>query len=324
MKRFSDIAAVVCLLLAVGVTLLGMLTSRYGWPIYAELISHFQVQYFVATLILTVIMLCLRRGRLALLLLFCSAVLSAQVVPWYLPSAAGTENANYRVLAANLNRNNNDAARVLNWVRAEQPDLALFMEVNESMAKQLASLNDSLPYTSKQKDAANLDMEIHSKLPLGDLQLRKFGTESLNLTAQLQAVGQPISLVAIHPLPPFEGEYFRDRNRLLSEVSDYVQAQSDPVLLLGDLNTTMWSPYYRSLIQQSGLENTRNGRGILPTWPAKPIFGFPNSPEALLKPLQIPIDHCLVNPQLAVADMHVGADIGSDHLPIVVDFSLQD
>lgn len=321
MKRFSDIAAVICLLLAIAVTALAMLTSRYGWSIYAELISHFQVQYFALTLILTAIVLFLGRKRLALLLLFCSAILSTQILPWYLPPTAG-DAVSYRVLSANLNRNNYDAERVLDWVKAEQPDLALFMEVNEAMADQLASLESSLPYSSRQKDAANLDMEIYSKLPLNNLQLQKFGTESINLTAQLQAAGQPISLVAIHPLPPFKGEYFRDRNRLLSTVSEYVQAQSDPVLLLGDLNITMWSPYYRLLIRQSGLRNTRKGIGILPTWPVQPVFGILSDHKALLKPVQIPIDHCLVSPELTVAGMHVGTDIGSDHLPIVVDFSI--
>ncbi len=226
------------------------------------------------------------------------------------------------MLSANLNRRNSDAERVLKWVEVEQPDLALFMEVNEQMADGLASLKDALPYSSQQ-DAADLDMVLYSKVPLTNLQPKKFGTESINLTAQIQVEGQPISLVAIHPLPPFKGEYFRDRNRLLATVSDYVQAQSDPVLLLGDLNITMWSPYYRSLIQQSGLRNTRKGIGILPTWPQRPVFGFLSNQTALLKLIQIPIDHCLASPELTVADMHVGADTGSDHLPIVVDFSLE-
>ncbi|MGB3293949.1 MAG: endonuclease/exonuclease/phosphatase family protein [Phormidesmis sp.] len=322
MKRFSNIAAAVCLLLAIGLTALALLTSYYGWSVYFELISHFQVQYFVATLMLAVVTLCLRRMRLALPILFCSAVLSAQVIPWYLPLGDRADAANYRVLSANLNRGNSDAARVLEWVETEQPDLALFMEVNEQMAEELTALKARLPYSSQSKDAEELGMVLYSKVPLSDLQLERFGTESINLTAQMQVAGQPVSLVAIHPLPPFEGEYFRDRNRLFLTVSEYVQAQSDPVLLLGDLNITMWSPYYRSLIRQSGLRNTRRGMGILPTWPEQPIFGFLSNQKALLKLIQIPIDHCLTSPDLTVADMHVGADIGSDHLPIVVDFSL--
>lgn len=324
MKRFSNITAAVCGLLALGITALAMLTSRYGWPIYAELASHFQVQYFAATLVLAVIALCLRRLRLALLILFCSAVLSAQVVPWYLPLSDRADTANYRVLSANLNRRNSDAEGVLAWVEAEQPDLALFMEVNEEMADGLTSLKDILPYSSQQKVAAKLGMVLYSKVPLTNLQPKKFGTESINLTAQIEAAGQPMSLVAIHPLPPFEGEYFRDRNRLLSTVGEYVQTQSDPVLLLGDLNITMWSPYYRALIQQSGLKNTRRGIGILPTWPQRPVFGFLSNRTALLKLIQIPIDHCLASPELTVAGMHIGADTGSDHLPIVVDFSLEE
>jgi endonuclease/exonuclease/phosphatase (EEP) superfamily protein YafD len=35
--------------------------------------------------------------------------------------------------------------------------------------------------------------------------------------------------------------------------------------------------------------------------------------------LMIPIDHCLVSPQIRVTGMRTGRAIGSDHLPIIVD-----
>jgi len=38
--------------------------------------------------------------------------------------------------------------------------------------------------------------------------------------------------------------------------------------------------------------------------------------------LRIPLDNCLVSEEVAVAGRRVGPDIGSDHLPLVVDFAL--
>jgi endonuclease/exonuclease/phosphatase (EEP) superfamily protein YafD len=83
-------------------------------------------------------------------------------------------------------------------------------------------------------------------------------------------------------------------------------------MLMGDLNTTMWSPYFHELETQAGLRNARDGFGILPTWPQKgqwPMF-------------RIPLDHCLVSPEIRVEAFRVGSNIGSDHLPIIVDVTI--
>jgi endonuclease/exonuclease/phosphatase (EEP) superfamily protein YafD len=82
------------------------------------------------------------------------------------------------------------------------------------------------------------------------------------------------------------------------------------LVLLGDLNTTSWSPHFRDLINTAGLKDSRAGFGIQPTWPA----GTP--------PLWIPLDHCLVSPEIKVHDRRVGPNVGSDHFPVIVEFSL--
>ena len=70
----------------------------------------------------------------------------------------------------------------------------------------------------------------------------------------------------------------------------------------------MWSIDYEKFINITKLKNSRMGVGILPTWPA-PV------------PL-IPIDHVLVSSDIKVRNISVGRDIGSDHLPLIVDLIL--
>ena len=109
-------------------------TSRYGWKIYLEIFSHFQVQYFVLVLILTSVLLLLRRRSFIGAGLLCCAVLSAQILPWYIPltSFLGNSNAavDVRVLNANVNTQNKSCEKVINLVKSETPDLAIFMEVD--------------------------------------------------------------------------------------------------------------------------------------------------------------------------------------------------
>ena len=82
-------------------------------------------------------------------------------------------------------------------------------------------------------------------------------------------------------------------------------------ILIGDLNTTMWSPWFGRLCAKSGLSSVRRGFGVLPSWPA-PLPAF----------LRIPIDHCLVSDDLVVTGCRLGSPAGSDHLPLIVDLAV--
>jgi endonuclease/exonuclease/phosphatase (EEP) superfamily protein YafD len=78
---------------------------------------------------------------------------------------------------------------------------------------------------------------------------------------------------------------------------------------MGDLNMSMWSPYYRQFIRSTGMRNTRQGYGVQPSWPV----------DAPLLP--IPIDHCLISRGFQVLNNRIGSDIGSDHYPLIVDLA---
>jgi endonuclease/exonuclease/phosphatase (EEP) superfamily protein YafD len=322
MKRFLHIFECICLVMVITITGFALLTNRFGWSLYLEIFSHFQVQYFIATLLFAGIVALLRHTRSLLIILFCVAILSAQVVPWYLPSHLGHQSANYRVLVANLNLSNHDAARTLSLMAIEKPDLALFIEVSRVMEQQLDALKAEFPYSTH--IAAAEGIVLYSKSPLSDIQLQQFGLYARHsLVAHLAVAGQPLSIVAVHPLPPIEPRMFQSRNTLLADAGNYIKTQTDPVLLLGDLNITMWSPYYQSLIRQTHLNNARKGFGIQTTWPRlSSFYGLPVWVQWLIRPLQIPIDHCLVSPEIKVKGIHTGMDTGSDHAPIVVDLIL--
>ena len=92
----------------------------------------------------------------------------------------------------------------------------------------------------------------------------------------------------------------------------YVGTNNGPLILLGDLNLTPWSPIYGDFIRRSGLVNSSQGRAIHPSWPSfSPLF-------------LIPIDHCLHNDGIAIKSERVGKSVGSDHLPVIVEFGLKE
>jgi hypothetical protein len=100
----------------------------------------------------------------------------------------------------------------------------------------------------------------------------------------------------------------------------------------------MWSSYYKKFLNATGLINARQGFGILPGWPTPSyyaIFTRKFGVEHLRKQyeaefnaflslpfVRIPIDHCFVSSDILITNVRIGKDIGSDHLPLIVDFSI--
>ncbi|MEM7233873.1 MAG: endonuclease/exonuclease/phosphatase family protein, partial [Planctomycetota bacterium] len=79
-------------------------------------------------------------------------------------------------------------------------------------------------------------------------------------------------------------------------------------LLLGDLNTTPFSPYFSKLLDETGLQNSARGFGLQASWPS------------LLSVLGIPLDHVLHSEDIVVVDRSTRAGAGSDHRAVIVDF----
>jgi endonuclease/exonuclease/phosphatase (EEP) superfamily protein YafD len=131
------------------------------------------------------------------------------------------------------------------------------------------------------------------------------------MLARIRAGHRTFSLLAAHPPPPVNGRLFRIRNEQLRELGRLAMALDSPKAILGDLNTSPWSPFFLALLEQSSLNNARDGFGILPTWPT------------FFVPAMIPLDHCLVSPGTRVRHIRTGPDIGSDHLPLIIDLLVQ-
>lgn len=311
------------LLTMVGTVAIALGTSHYGWPIYLELLSHFQRQYWWVNL-LNLGVLALTRQRLCILAgLGLLLAQTAWLMPWYWPPQArvSAEDTNLRVLVSNINTQNRNYDGVVAYTREVQPDLAVFMEVDAAWVEQLGRLQDQLPYASGRENPYHLGLMVYSRLPLAQTRIDFFGTDNnTSVVGQVAVAGQTVQFVATHPLPPVRPSLFHARNRQMDRVGQFMQPLPGPKLLLGDLNMTMWSPYHRRLTRQAGVVNGRRGVGIHPTWPTPGTYRQLNAIATAL--LAIPIDHCLVSDEITVTGFTVGPHLGSDHRPIVVDLHI--
>lgn len=279
--------------------------------IFFELSSHFKLQYLLVGFS-TFIFFALVRSKKRWLLVsaFCIIINLAEIVPWYFPApafAGATPGQNLRILHSNVLTSNRRYSDVISLVKAEQPDIAVFVEVSTSWAKELSVLSEMFPYYSQQQESEKFGSAIYSKLPFENASVKAFSKQRKSLLADVKFQGKIISLILVHPTVPIKQQSFIDRNKQLAAIGEYAAQVKNPLIVVGDFNTTMWSPFYKNMVKTAKLRNARSGFGILPTWPTFMPLAY------------IPIDHFLVSKEIGVLKIRTGRNVGSDHLPLITD-----
>jgi endonuclease/exonuclease/phosphatase (EEP) superfamily protein YafD len=231
-------------------------------------------------------------------------------IPFYAaaPTLASLSDAHVlRVVALNVAVHNRDAQRVVRFIRATNPDVVVVIELNGFWIRALEQLAVDFPFRRFDPRAGHLGIGLMSRLPLTVLDDSPAGAHAV-----VARFGTPrLTIVGTHTHPPFTPPQLARRNQQFAEIAAFVRRQSEPVVVVGDLNSSSWSAAFRDFLRDAGLRDTRLGRGVQPTWPA------------WLPIAQVPIDDALVSAGLRVHARFVGGRIGSDHLPVVVDLSLE-
>lgn len=285
-------------------------SGRLFW--FLDLFSHFRVQYMQICLVLIGIALWKRLNKRAAALILLACLNYAFVLPLYFGRPVPANEKPIRAMLMNLNASNGNTDRVLEAIRHADPDLLLLEEVTSVWSSELAVLDIDYKYRIAEPQEGCFGIMLLSKYPLEHgqvLQIGKTGVPSIVTEAHFPK--GVVSVIGTHPKPPAGAEYSRQRNMQLIELPYVVMEQKYPTLLIGDLNVTPFSYWFRRVVSESGLKNSMKGFGFQPTWPSNNRF------------LRIPLDHVLHSPEIIIHSRVVGTDIGSDHLPVIVDFSLK-
>ncbi len=297
------------------------LAAKTWWGF--ELFAHFRAHYVLLALPLCAALVALGRRRVA-------AVLALAIVPnaWpLLPylSAAGpapaavaangsgrasdAASATVKLLAVNVEWRNRSSERLLELIRAESPDAVLVVEYTDEWGARLEPIFADYPYRVQLPDERAFGIALLSRLPLRDV--RPFLLESTPaIDATLVAPAGALRLIGVHLRPPTDPRSAAERDRQLDALAALVARIDGPLVVAGDFNLTPYSPYFEDLVDATGLRDSRTGSGPGFTWPSFfPLLG-------------IPIDHCLVSPDVHVAAFRRLSAFGSDHYPIVVELAV--
>lgn len=302
--------AVLGLVLATAATF----AARLHWAL--DLSTHFRTYYVVAALLLLFCYVVGRRFRTAVVVLAALLVNTWFIAPLYLAAsdeqAPTAEARRLKIASINLFMNSSAYDEVIDYVRATKPDLVVLVELTGPWEAGLAPLKADYPEWHLHVRRDPFGVGILSKLPLDDAQFENMIDEYPLARASLKVDGKPLTVFGVHPMPPIGSRGSSLRNGAIVALRDKVRATTGSVIVAGDLNITSWSPYFDDLLDGTRLRDSRAGRGLQTTWPT-----------TIPQPLRISIDHFLVSPEIRIVERSVGPNVGSDHLPIEMEFVLQ-
>lgn len=294
-----------------GATLAGF-AGRLSWVF--DLFAQFQFQYLLSISVVIILLLALKRFKTSAIFGVCFVINLAHILPYYWPLRSATEpgTGSLRAIALNVNTANEHYELVSNLILEHKPDIFVLTEVSAAWTKAMESLRSTYVHQKCLPREDNFGIAFYSKLPFTKCNVVELGDAGVpSIVAEFDFQGRTLTVLGTHPLPPIDNAYSRSRNTQIEAVGAYLASVAGPKVLLGDLNITPWSPYFGALLSTARLADSSRGRGLEMTWPTNHIWVA-----------RIPIDFCLVSEEITVSDTKIGANVGSDHFPLIVDFSL--
>ncbi|PCH66227.1 MAG: hypothetical protein COC01_08630 [Bacteroidetes bacterium] len=282
-----------------------------------EIVTHFRVQYFVILGLTGFLFLVLKRYKLSILFLGFAIVNFSFIIPDYVKDKDSIQEDNghiYKALFANFYKHNHQYQKLVDLINKENPDFFVVMEINSDLLNGMKEVIPNYKYNiSHFEDNQSFSIGLFSKYVSDSIFIEFWGDEGFpSVLGKLDIGGNGLNVIGCHAMSPDNPDSLFLRNQQLNIMADYAANFEGEVMCLGDINTTPWSPYFSEFLEKSGLKDSRKGFGVQPTWPTY----FPL--------LYIPIDHCFVSDGIKIIDRRVGPDIGSDHLPIIIEFVFEE
>ena len=319
LKRFCN--AWLFVLVGFASALLTVLASfaRHSW--HFDLLVNFIPQYALGLLVCISALLLYRRWLWATALCPFLVLCLVYIVPLYVSAYGGSEAKSdlkvYKLLAFNVLSSNSQLDAMLGFIESEDPDFIVMTEFTGKWDAASKRLSKRYKLQILEAHTDNFGIAIFGRFD-GESHLMRtndeFGLPTHYADFALPD-GRKFRLVGTHAIIPVSSILLDERNKCLLQCAKICRESASPSILAGDFNMTPFSPFYGDILREGDLVSASKGRGLCFTWPS---WSFP-----MLKPMAIQIDNCLTSKGIDVISWRRGPDLGSDHLPVIVEFALK-
>ncbi|MBG83772.1 MAG: hypothetical protein CMJ40_04400 [Phycisphaerae bacterium] len=315
-KSLLEIICSICLVAIVvmlGLGRLAFILPPLDW------FSHFPATALIGSVILTAILAVTRCWR-ACWLGFATMVFSALLLTApYLGSSrhpAGLKAANLVIAAGNVLVSNIHLDEVVDSL--PDADVIALIETSSAWKGILPSLEERWPRHWSDLRDNPFGISVLTRAPVQSsewIMLTPGGYPAFKL--EIDVDGMPVTVLAVHAMSPQSLHMLETRDAQLAMLTDLIREIPGNLILIGDLNASLWSSSLLKLMHETGLRSTRANMGFKGvnsgTWPTQ-------APAIM----RLPIDHCLVRGNIEPVAMNTFMIPGADHLGIQVELAVHD
>jgi endonuclease/exonuclease/phosphatase (EEP) superfamily protein YafD len=306
LRRLIEVAVAVMVVGLAVVTVTAVLPVP--WPL--ALAEHFHLQYLVAAMGLGAVAVGVRAWALADVAAIVALVNLIVVAPHLRGEAgAASEGVPVRVLLLNVHTSSDGFEPVRALIRDVDADVVALVEVDRRWLAELAPVLAGYRGRIEEPRDDNFGIALYHRGAM-TAEIRTLGSELPSVVARLDG---GLGVILTHPIPPVSGDTARSNWRQLEAVADRARSMAGPRIVLGDFNATPWSRPFAAMVARSGLRDSRAGFGVGASFPAS---------GGVWAAMRIPIDHALVSAEVGVVSRRIERDVGSDHLPVVLDLMI--
>lgn len=279
---------------------------------WVDILAQFTSPMLLAAVGVTVVCLLFRLWPASIVGGLACVVLALSVWPQWTPTK-GTPVPNQpivRVYSANLYVFNTDVAAMRRSIAAADADILVLVELGQAPASRLDQLLPDYPHRvliGQARAGDHARSIIASRYPiLQGLPERPDGLSAVGATVQT-SIG-PINVFGVHLTRPWPYQYQWGQISQVMALAERMKAAPDhPVIAAGDFNSVSSARIGKQIQSDLGLVPAPGWPG---TWPSQiPAFAG------------ITIDQIYRSPDLALITRRLGEPTGSDHRPVITEFT---
>lgn len=297
-----------------------------------DLFNHIQPALFFGALtlmLLAPIAIQAHRARAVALALAATALSASSII--YIPeviagfavsapASASSDRSQYRLITFNVFGRNDDPQALVANIIAIDADIVALQEYSREVRRAVhGELAEHYPHFQYCVGGRRAFVGLYSKLPFEPLDADACSASAVNDDRTARIVvrflpddAAPFTLATTHNDWPAPITRQVDQfNTLRDALSNITQ----PLILAGDFNSTPWSYTLRRFVTEAGMiRHTFN----LPTFPTLWYYLGDWRPTWPI----LPIDHVMTRGDIVIHELETGEPSGSDHLPVIVTFSV--
>jgi endonuclease/exonuclease/phosphatase (EEP) superfamily protein YafD len=297
----GGLAALAGMAAAVGIAVGHVGGERWSF----ERIADLRPQFLLLAVVALVGLLAARWWRWAVGIGVVALVAAWTVAPLWLRSPAPPRPGSdeLRIASINLSRRGDVGELARHLTRHQPADVVIVVESNRDVDERFRRGDTGYEVAFPRPGEANTQTTVLTRVPVavgGAVVLNPDRTaRAVELDVELD--GEVVHVLGAHPRSPRGPTRAAVRNQELRVIADWVERQSGPTVVIGDLNVTRWAPMFGVVTSEVGLVDSAVGYGLQPTWELEGTrFAFP-------------IDHLLHSPSVTTTSRRIGPSFGSDH-----------